>query len=170
MIIQSLEVLSSVYIFLYITCPAIFPIFFSFNNKIPLIWCCLFIVFVNFSYLCRNFSITSEMSDDYDSDYPGPKLFDSAWSSYYWAFDVYCSILSLKHGNWLLFYDWPNMFVLCLEIMLLELLHMRFLLTTSRHNMLHRYFNSLEIVLQNEKNKKLNLYKNYTLINSNCSN
>ena len=47
---------------------------------------------------------------------------------------------------------------------------MRFLLTTSRHNMLHRYFNSLEIVLQNEKNKKLNLYKNYTLINSNCSN
>jgi hypothetical protein len=47
--------------------------------------------------------------------------------------------------------------------MLLELLHMRFLLTTSRHNMLRKYFNSLEIILQNEKNKKLNLYKNYTL-------
>jgi hypothetical protein len=54
-------------------------------------------------------------------------------------------------------------FVLGLEIMLLELLHMRFLLTTSRHNMRHRYFNNLEILLQNEKNKKLNLYKNYTL-------
>jgi hypothetical protein len=47
--------------------------------------------------------------------------------------------------------------------MLLELLHMRFLLTTSRHNMLRKYFNSLEIILQNEKNKKFNLYKNYTL-------
>ena len=54
-------------------------------------------------------------------------------------------------------------FVLGLEIMLLELLHMRFLLTTSRHNMRHRYFNNLEILLQNEKNKKLNFYKNYTL-------
>ena len=54
-------------------------------------------------------------------------------------------------------------FVLGLEIMLLELLHMRFLLTTNRHNMRHRYFNNLEILLQNEKNKKLNFYKNYTL-------
>ena len=60
-------------------------------------------------------------------------------------------------------------FVLCLEIMLLELLHMRFLLTTSRHNMLRKYFNSLEIILQNEKNKKIDLYKEH-IINSNCSN
>ena len=103
------------------------------------------------------------MSDDYDSDSLDQSCSIQLDPVIIELLYVYCSILSLKHGNWLLFYDWPNMFVLCLEIMLLELLHMRFLLTTSRHNMLHRYFNSLEIVLQNEKNKKLNLYKNYTL-------
>jgi len=76
---------------------------------------------------------------------------------------VYCSLLVIKAWQLRLVLCGQTCFVLGLEIILLELQHMRFLLTTSRHNMRHKYFNNLKIVLQNEKNKKLNLYKNYTL-------
>jgi len=154
------------YIFLYIICPSIFPIFSSFNNTISLY------LILSVHCVCQLFlSMTETLvshprcTDDYDSEYPGPKLFDSDLDPVIIVLlYVYCSLLVIK--AWQLapgFMIGQTCFVLCLEIMLLELLHMRFLLTTSRHNMLNRYFNSLETVLQNEKNKKLNLYKNYTL-------
>ena len=154
------------YIFLYIICPSIFPIFSSFNNTISLY------LILSVHCVCQLFlSMTQTLvshprcTDDYDSDYPGPKLFDSDLDPVIIVLlYVYCSLLVIK--AWQLapgFMIGQTCFVLCLEIMLLELLHMRFLLTTSRHNMLRKYFNSLEIILQNEKNEKFNLYKNYTL-------
>lgn len=151
------------YIFLYIICPAIFPIFSSFNNTISLY------SVLSVHCVCQLFlSITQTLvSHPRGTDDSGPnlELFDSDLDPVIVVLlYVYSSLLLIK--AWQLapgFMIGQTCFVLCLEIMLLELLHMRFLLTTSRHSLGYEDFNNLEIILQNEKNEKLDLYKNYML-------
>lgn len=151
------------YVLLFVICPAIFPIFSSFNNTIA-----LYLV-LSVHCVCQLFlSMTQTLvSHPRGTDDSGLKLelFDSDLDQVIVVLlYVYSSLLVIK--AWQLapgFMIGQTCFVLCLEIMLLELLHMRFLLITSRHSLRHKDFNNLEIILQNEKNKQLDLYKNYML-------
>lgn len=122
MIIQSLEVLSlSLHISLHYL-SAIFPIFFSFNNKIPLYCAVCSLCLSIFLIYAETLVSHPRCTDDYDSatldqscSISDPVIIVLLY--------VYCSMLVIK--AWQLapgFMIGQTCFVLCLEIMLLELL------------------------------------------------